>query len=120
MKSVASANPVRILMTSHDEDLGFPGKREIVERQLAVATTQVLYLAPETTNRAGHRPLVERGAELVRGMEMVPAQERFWTAPPAPNAVAAARKDGIPADIAEAYMLAKAEVKNILAEAFSD
>ncbi len=107
-------------MTRHDEDLGFPGNREIVERQLAVATTQVLYLASDPTNRAGQRSLVERGAELVRGMEMVPAQERFWTAPPEPNAVAAARADGIPADIAEAYMLAKTEVKNILAEAFSD
>ena len=107
-------------MHSHDEDLGLPGNREIVERQLAVATTQVLYLAPETTKRVGHRSLVERGAEMVRGMEVVPAGERFWTAPPAPDAVAAARQDGIPADIAEAYMLAKAEVKNILAEAFSD
>lgn len=107
-------------MTRHDEDLGFPGNRELVERQLTVATTQVLYLAPETTSRAGHRSLVERGADLVRGMEMVPAAERFWTAPPAPNAVAAARADGIPADIAEAYMQAKAEVTNILAEAFRD
>jgi len=74
-------------MTSHDEDLGFPGNREIVERQLAVATTQVLYLATETTNRAGHRSLVERGAELVCGMETVPAQERFWTAPPVTDAL---------------------------------
>ncbi|MFL6127168.1 hypothetical protein [Actinophytocola sp.] len=101
------------------EDLGFPGNREIVERQLAVATTQALYLAGETA-RAGHRTLAERAAELVRGMEMVPALERFWTAPPAPAAVAAASRDGIPADIAEAYVRAEAEVKNILAQVFPD
>jgi hypothetical protein len=100
------------------EDLGFPGNRELVERQLAAATTQVLYLAPEPTSR--HRSLVERGAELVRGVELIPAGERFWTAPPAPSAVTAAEKDGVPAEIAEAYLNAKAEVKNLLAEAFPD
>jgi len=94
-----------------DEDLGYPGNRELVERQLAMATTQVLYLAPESASR--HRSLAERGAELVRGVELIPAGERFWTAPPTPAA-------GIPADIAEAYLHTKAEVKNILAEAFPD
>jgi hypothetical protein len=34
--------------------------------------------------------------------------------------VAAASKDGIPAEIAEAYLNTKAEVKNLLAEAFPD
>lgn len=97
------------------EDLGFPGNREIVERQLSVATTQVLYLAAEPVSR--HRSLAERGAELVRGIELVPAGERFWTAPPAP---AAASEDGIPVEIAEAYLNTKAEVKNLLAEAFPD
>jgi hypothetical protein len=106
-------------MTRHDEDLGFPGNRELVERQLAVSTTQVLYLAPEGRPNS-HRSLAERGAELVRGVELIPAGDRFWTAPPAPDAVAAAEKDNVPADIAEAYMHAQAEVKNILAEAFRD
>jgi hypothetical protein len=96
-----------------DEDLGYPGNRELVERQLAMATTQVLYLAPEPGSR--HRSLVERGVELVRGVEIVPAAERFWTAPPAPEEV-----HGIPVDITEAYLHTKAEVKNILAEAFPD
>ena len=104
---------------THYEDLGFPGNRELVEQQLASATTQVLYLAQETRPK-GSRSLAERGAELVRGVELVPSAERFWTAPPAPAAVAAAEKDGIPADIAEAYLHAKAEVTNILAEAFRD
>jgi hypothetical protein len=104
---------------THHEDLGFPGNRELVEQQLAAATTQVLYLAPETRPN-GRRSLAERGAGLVRGVELIPAEERFWTAPPAPDAVAAAEKDGLPADIAEAYLTAKTEVKNILAEAFRD
>lgn len=104
---------------THHEDLGFPGNRELVERQLAVATTQVLFLATEE-RRNRHRSLAERGAELVRGVELIPAEERFWTTPPAPDAVAAAEKDGIPVDIADAYLHAKAEVKNILAEAFRD
>jgi hypothetical protein len=98
------------------EDLGFPGNRELLERQLAKATTQVLFLAQDAP--AGHHSLAERGAELVRGVEIMPAEERFWTAEPSPAAVATAAKDGIPPDIAEAYVQAKTEVKAILAEAF--
>ena len=98
------------------EDLGFPGNRELLEQQLAKATTQVLFLAQDT--KAGHRTLAERGAELVRGVEIMPAEERFWTAEPSPAALATAAKDGIPPDIAEAYIRAKTEVKAILAEAF--
>lgn len=104
-------------MTRHEEDLGFPGNRELVERALAKSTTQVLFLAAEE-GRAGHRTLAERGADLVRGVELMPAEERLWTASPSPAAVAVAKKDGIPADIAEAYLQAKTEVKAILAEAF--
>jgi len=103
-------------MHAREEDLGYPGNREIVERQLAKSVTQVLFLAPETA--AGHRSLAERGAELVRGVELMPGEERFHIEAPAPVAVAAASKDGIPSDIAEAYMRAKNEVKAILAEAF--
>lgn len=98
------------------EDLGFPGNRELVERQLARSTTQVLFLG--AAEKAGHRTLAERGAELVRGVELMPAEERFWTASPSPAAVEVATKDGIPPDIAEAYLRAKTEVKAILAEAF--
>jgi hypothetical protein len=99
-------------VTYHDEDLGFPGNRETIERELCKATTQVLFLAPEPGS--GHQSLCERGADAVRGMELMPAAERFWTAEPTPAAVAAAAKDGIPADIADAYMRAKTEVKVIL------
>ena len=102
-------------MSANDEDFGFPGNREIIERALGRSTTQVLFLAPD--DAPGNRSLVERGAELVRGIELVPAAERFWAAAPEPSAVAAASKDGIPADIAEAYMRAKTEVKAILADA---
>jgi len=101
-------------MSPSDEDLGFPGNREIIERALARSTTQVLFLAAD--DRSENRSLLERGTELVRGIELMPAAERFWAAAPAPSAVAAASKDGIPADIAEAYMRAKIEVKAILAE----
>jgi len=102
-------------MGVHDEDLGFPGNRELVERQLAKATTQVMFLASD--GPAGARTLAERGAEAVRGVELMPAAERFYTPEPTP-AVSAASKDGIPSDIAEAYMRAKTEVKAILEEAF--
>jgi hypothetical protein len=107
-------------MDAHDEDLGFPGNRELVERQLAKATTQMLFLAPDAPARGtgasgGARSLAERGADAVRGVELLPAEERFHTPPPV---VVAASMDGVPPDIAEAYMRAKNEVKSILAEAF--
>jgi hypothetical protein len=102
-------------MRPSDEDLGFPGNREIIERALAKSTTQVLFLAQDEGR--GNRTLVERGAESVRGIELMPTSDRFWAAAPEPSAVAAASKDGIPADIAEAYMRAKTEVKAILADA---
>jgi hypothetical protein len=98
------------------EDLGFPGNRELLDRQLAKATTQVLFLAADTAT--GHHSLAERGAELVRGVELMPAEERFWTAEPSPAAVAAAARDGIPPDVADAYVRAKTEVIAILADAF--
>ncbi|GAB1515620.1 hypothetical protein JCM33774_76630 [Actinophytocola sp. KF-1] len=98
------------------EDLGFPGNRELLERQLAKATTQVLFLAQDTP--AGSHSLAERAAEMIRGVEIMPAEERFWNAEPSPAVVATAAKDGIPPDIAEAYVQAKTEVKAILAEAF--
>jgi hypothetical protein len=98
------------------EDLGFPGNRELLERQLAKATTQVLFLAQDTPTR--HHSLAERAAEQVRGVEIMPAEERFWAAEPSPAAVKTAAKDGIPPDIAEAYVRAKSEVKAILADAF--
>lgn len=104
-------------MTQSDAEMGFPGNREMIERELRKATTQALYLAPDA-EAAGHRSLLERGADAVRGMELMPAEERFWTAAPDPAIVAAASKDGIPPDIAEAYIRAKTEVKAILADAF--
>jgi hypothetical protein len=98
------------------EDLGFPGNRELLERQLAKATTQVLFLAQDTPAR--HQSLAERAAEQVRGVEIMPAAERFWAADPSPAALETAARDGIPADIAEAYVRARTEVTAILAEAF--
>lgn len=98
------------------EDLGFPGNRELVERQLSRSTTQVLFLAAE--ERAGRRSLAERAADLVRGVELIPADERFWTPSPSPAAVAFAEQAGIPADVADAYLKAETEVKAVLAEVY--
>lgn len=58
-------------MAHRDEELGFPGNREIVERALRESTTQELHLAPETGPR--NRTLVERAADRVRGFERRPA-----------------------------------------------
>lgn len=96
-------------MRHHGDELGYPGEREILERALRTATTQVLRLAPDTG--AAGRSLLERGADAVRGFDLLPV-----SATGAPEIVAAASRDGIPPDIAEAYMRAKTEVKAILAE----
>lgn len=99
-------------MGDHGDEFGYPGEREILERALRTATTQVLRLAPEP-GPAG-RPLLERGADAVRGFDLLPAVPQPATGDP--EIVAAASKDGIPPDIAEAYIRAKTEVKAILAE----
>ncbi len=106
-----------------DEDLGFPGNREIIEAALLTSVTQVLYLSPESVSTQPSkqpfgRSLLERGSSAVRGMERIPADERFWSPEVAPelSVLAAASRDGVPADIAEAYIRAKTEVKAILAE----
>ncbi|MGH3758272.1 hypothetical protein [Actinophytocola sp.] len=101
-------------MTYSDEELGLPGNREVVECALHASTTQVLHLAPGTGSR--HRTLAERGADAVRGFERVPAVSAGPIVVPDPPATVVAARDGIPADIAEAYLHAKTEVKAILAE----
>lgn len=99
-----------------DEDLGFPGNREIVEAALLTSVTQALYLSSEQV--ADNQSLLERGSSAVRGMERIPAGERFWSPEDAPelSVLEAASRDGVPSDIAEAYIRAKTEVKAILAE----
>lgn len=99
-----------------DDDLGFPGNREIVEAVLSTSVTQALYLSLEPV--AGNQSLLERGSSAVRGMERIPADERFWSPEVAPelSVLEAASRDGVPPDIAEAYIRAKTEVKAILAE----
>jgi len=110
-------------MSFGDEELAFPGNREVIERELGKSTTQVVYLAPEPSVR--HRTLHERGDEAIRGVEFVRRDEDPATGglagPPAsaaaPNPAAAeiAARDGIAPDMAEDYARAKAEVKAILA-----
>ncbi len=102
-----------------DEDLGFPGNREIVEAALFSSVTQALYLSTESASmRSTGQTLLERGSSTVRGMERIPADERFWSPEDAPelSVLEAASRDGVPPDIAEAYIRAKTEVKAILAE----
>lgn len=99
-------------MRDHGDEFGYPGEREILERALRTATTQMLRLVPDQAP-AG-RTLLERGADAVRGFDLLPAVPE--PAAGDPETVAAASKDGIPPDIAEAYMRAKTEVKAILAE----
>ena len=125
-------------MRDHGEELGYPGGREILERALHGATTQVLRLAPDTGPTG--RSLLERGADALCGFDLVPADayvpsDMYVPADPRvpvdmcvpadpcgqpaagdPEAVAAASRDGIPSDIAEAYIRAKTAVKAILAE----
>jgi hypothetical protein len=90
-------------MADRDEELGFPGNREIVERALRESTTQELHLAPETGPR--NRTLAERAADVVRGFERRPAAAR-----PEPPAV---RDVPVPA---EPYLAAPADLDAILAE----
>lgn len=99
-----------------DEDLGFPGNREVVEAALLTSVTQALYLS--VSDHPSGQTLLERGSSAVRGMELIPADERFWSPEVAPelSVLAAASRDGVPPDIAEAYIRAKTEVKAILAE----
>jgi hypothetical protein len=99
------------MTTLPDEELGFPGNREIVEHALRVSTTQVLHLSPPQAGPR-HRSLLERTAEAVRGVELLPPA----SASTSTDAIAVARKDGISADLAEDYLRAKTEVKAILAQ----
>ncbi len=91
-------------MTPHDEELGFPGNREIVERALRTSTTQVLHLAPDTG--PANRTLAERAADLLRGFECVPAlpAARERAADPVAVPVRATDVPETPADLAGAYL----------------
>lgn len=109
-------------MTFRDEELAFPGNREVIERELGKSTTQVVYLAPVGSTSC--RTLHELGVDALRGVEFVRREEDPATggldgqpasAAVPSNAAAIAAKDGIAPDMAEAYAKAKAEVKAILA-----
>jgi hypothetical protein len=104
-------------MSPHDEELGLPGNREIVERALRTATTQVLHLAPDTG--PANRTLAERAADLVRGFECVPALRPVPARSDGPVVVPVATPAAIPeppVDIAGAYLRARTEVTAALAE----
>jgi hypothetical protein len=111
-------------MTFRDDEIAFPGNREIIERELSKSVAQVLHLVPG--KGAGHRSLQEVGVDIVLSVAFLRAttdqQEPLTfaaqiadaatqgSAPPARPAT----PDGVPEDIAEDYARAKAEVKAIL------
>lgn len=107
-------------MTFRDDEIAFPGNREIIERELARSVAQVLHMVPGRT--AGHRSLQEIGVDIVLSVAFLHAQRGRESAfaadvadactpgsPPRPST-----PDGVPEDIADDYARAKAEVKAIL------
>lgn len=111
-------------MTFRDDEIAFPGNREVIERELSKSVAQVLHLVPGKI--AGHRSLQEVGVDMVlsvaflrvsndqQGASTFAAQiadvaTRGSAPQPRPTT-----PDGVPEDIAEDYARAKAEVKAIL------
>jgi hypothetical protein len=107
-------------MTFGDDEIAFPGNREVVERELAKSVAQVLHLVPGKA--AGHRSLQEVGVEIVLSVAFVRADRGSAAtfaadvadvcSPDAPPR--RTTPDGVPEDIADDYARAKAEVKAIL------
>src|SRR5262245_32988063 len=108
-------------MTFRDDEIAFPGNREMIERELSKSVAQVLTLVP---NRLpGHRSLQEVGVDIVLSVAFVRATRESHATFAADIADACSDKpiarrpatpDGVPEDIADDYARAKAEVKAIL------
>jgi hypothetical protein len=107
-------------MTFRDDEIAFPGNREMIERELCRSVAQVLHLVPDRA--VGHRSLQEVGVDIVLSAAFVRARRDAPQAfaadladactPGAPARVST--PDGVAADIADDYARAKAEVKAIL------
>jgi hypothetical protein len=108
-------------MTFRDDEIAFPGNREIIERELSKSVAQVLHLVPGRL--AGHRSLQEIGVDIVLSVAFVRA-DRNTAASFAADVVDACTggtatprvvtPDGVAPDIADDYARAKAEVNAIL------
>lgn len=108
-------------MTFRDDEIAFPGNREVIERELSKSVAQVLHLVPGRL--AGHRSLQEIGLDIVLSVAFVRADRNSAASFAADVADACtggtatprvATPDGVAPDIADDYAKAKAEVKAIL------
>jgi hypothetical protein len=106
-------------MTFRDDEIAFPGNREMIERELSKSVAQVLHLVPGRL--PGHRSLQEVGVDMVLSVAFVRANRLAASSFAADIADACSggtprrnTPDGVPEDIADDYARAKAEVKAIL------
>jgi len=108
-------------MTFRDDEIAFPGNREMIERELSKSVAQVLTLVPG--RHPGHLSLQEIGVDIVLSVVFVRASRESASSFAADIADVcsggtaprrAATPDGVPEDIADDYARAKAEVKAIL------
>jgi hypothetical protein len=108
-------------MTFRDDEIAFPGNREVIERELSKSVAQVLHLVPGRL--AGHRSLQEIGVDIVLSVAFVRADRNAAASFAADVADACTggtatprvvTPDGVAPDIADDYARAKAEVNAIL------
>ncbi len=108
-------------MTFRDDEIAFPGNREMIERELSKSVAQVLTLVPGRLPR--HLCLSDVGVDLVLSVAYLRAANGSASGFAADIADACADRpatrrpgtpDGVPEDIADDYARAKAEVKAIL------
>jgi hypothetical protein len=107
-------------MTFRDDEIAFPGNREMIERELSKSVAQVLTLVPGRV--PGHLSLHEIGMDIVLSVAYVRASRESASTFAADIADACSAEvtprrstpDGVPEDIADDYARAKAEVKAIL------
>lgn len=107
-------------MTFRDDEIAFPGNREMIERELSKSVAQVLHLVPGRL--PGHRSLQEVGVDMVLSVAFVRANRDTGSSFAAEIADVCSggttprrtTPDGVPEDIADDYARAKAEVKAIL------
>lgn len=108
-------------MTFRDDEIAFPGNREMIERELSKSVAQVLTLV--SGRHPGHRSLQEIGVDIVLSVAFVRASRESASSFAADIADVCsggavprrpATPDGVPEDIADDYARAKAEVKAIL------
>ena len=108
-------------MTYRDDEIAFPGNREMIERELSKSVAQVLTLVPG--RHPGHLSLQEVGVDMVLSVAFIRASRESASAFAAdvadacsdgPSTRRPSTPDGVPEDIADDYARAKAEVKAIL------